>query len=147
MCSPNRYRFSRSTFLATEQIQIFQEHLLFGYPTDTDFSGAPFQLPNRYRFSRSIYFLATEQIPIFQEHLFSYQTDNNFPGSFIRISTNRQVISRKVPPPNRYFRFMVFLFLFHLKYSLQLIQRQSVNNFSSFNFFQNPSTRFVMCMF
>ena len=40
--SPNRYQFSRSTFLATEQIQIFQEHFFFGYQTDTDFPGTPF---------------------------------------------------------------------------------------------------------
>ena len=58
---PNRYRFSRSTLLATEHIPIFQEH----------------------------FFLATEQITIFQEHVFSYRTDTDFPGSLFRISTNR----------------------------------------------------------
>ena len=42
MCSPNRYRFSKSTYIATEQIPIFQKH----------------------------FFLATEQITIFQEHFF-----------------------------------------------------------------------------
>ena len=89
MCSPNRYQFSRSTFLATEQIQIFQEHL-FSDRTDTDFPGALiFWLPNRYRFSRNT-FLATEQITIFQEAFFEYQRrDRQFPGRY--------------PSPNRYF--------------------------------------------
>ena len=49
-----RYRFSRSTFLASKQIQIFQEHF-FGYRTDADFPGSFFeyqrtdrQFPGRY---------------------------------------------------------------------------------------------------
>ena len=64
MCSLNRYRFSRSTFLATEQIQIIQE-LLFNYRVDTDFQGAIFL---GYRTDTDLPgapFLATEQITIF----------------------------------------------------------------------------------
>ena len=87
---PNRYQFSRNTFLATEKIPSFQEHFFFGYRTDTDFPETLFQLPNRYRFSRNT-FLATEQIPIFQEHFFSYRTDNDFPGSLFWISTQASV--------------------------------------------------------
>ena len=100
VCSPNRYHFSRSPlYVFIEQIPIFQEHL-FSYRTDTNFPGTLFICsPNRYQFSRSTFlatdfpgavlFLATEQIPIFQEQFFSYRTDNDFPGSLFRISTNR----------------------------------------------------------
>ena len=76
MCSPNRYQFSRKVCLFAEQIR---------------------------HFTRNYVYVFTEEIPIFQEHLFSYRTDNNFRGTFFGILTNRQAISRKVPPPNRYF--------------------------------------------
>ena len=109
--------FPGAPILAIEQKPIFQKRL-FSYRTDTNFPGALFfWLPNRYRFSRSSFlatehiqifqnpfFLATEQILIFQEQLFSYRTDNDFPGSFFRISTKRWAISRKVPPSEQIFQ-------------------------------------------
>ena len=100
---PNRYRFSRSTLIATEQMPIFQKHffwlsnryrfsrsIFFCYRTDNDFPGSLFRVStNRYRFSRSTH-IATEQIRIFQVAFFEYQrTDRQFQGIY--------------PPPNRYF--------------------------------------------
>ena len=39
MCSPNRYQFSRSTFLVTEQIPILQEGYFENHRTDREFPG------------------------------------------------------------------------------------------------------------
>ena len=55
MCSPNRYRFARSTF---------------------------FRLPNRYRFSRSTFFWLTNRYDFPGAHFFNYRTDNGIGGCF-----------------------------------------------------------------
>ena len=78
----NRYRFSRSTFLATIQIPIFQEHFLANEQMPIFQEHYFFWLSNRYRFSRST-LLVTEQILIFQEAYFKYyRTDRQFPGRY-----------------------------------------------------------------
>ena len=59
MCSPNRYRFFRSTSTATEQIKIFHE-AFFEYrrtrQTDREFPGR-YPPPNRYFSNRSRWLL------------------------------------------------------------------------------------------
>ena len=58
MCSPNKYRISRSPY--------------FGYRTGTDFPEAFYLATEQIPVFLEHAFLATEQIPTFQEHLFSY---------------------------------------------------------------------------
>ena len=103
MCSPNRYLFYKSAFIATERYQFSRSTFFLGYRTDNDFPGALFLLRTDIDFPGSHFWISTNRYQFLRSTSYSYRTDKDFPGSLFEYQrTDRQFPGRN-PPPNRYF--------------------------------------------